>query len=83
MTGTIEYIGPETPSRFEGSYQLVTIKLQNGRRVSTYLCPHHRNFARWKPFLRVGVTLDGLRLTPKGLVDADSMIEAAQPQLPF
>jgi hypothetical protein len=39
----------------------------------THLCPDHKNFARWKNLLEVGVVLENLDVMPDGkTIDADS-----------
>lgn len=53
------------------SYQLVTFKLEDNTVARTFLSPDFRNYQVWKPFLKVGLTLDGLNLREAGLINAD------------
>jgi hypothetical protein len=60
-------------------YYRVTFRLEDGSWAKTDLCPTFRNYARWKPLLRVGQGLDGLKLRRPGEIDGDSRPVACQP----
>lgn len=44
-----------------------------GKWAKTDLCPAYKNFERWKPFLKVGTILAGLRMGDATEVDGDSV----------
>lgn len=72
MTGEIIKI-EEKKSKNGGKYYFILFRLEDGKTALTYLVPKHRNFKRWKPYLKVGTILENLRLK-NGIVDGDSFI---------
>ncbi|MEM5853837.1 MAG: hypothetical protein QW228_05710 [Candidatus Aenigmatarchaeota archaeon] len=60
----------------DGKGYWVFFKMEDGGSGLTYLLETFGNFNNWKPYLRVGQTLDGLRWKnkKKRIIDADSMI---------
>jgi hypothetical protein len=74
MTATIISIQRKL-SQYGGYYFLVSFKGENGRSYYTYIYPRMRNYNKWKPLLKEGITLTGLNLKSKNLIDADSLIK--------
>lgn len=74
MTATIITIQRKL-SQYGGYYFLVMFKGEDGRSYMTYVYPRMRNYARWKPLLKEGITLTNLNVKSKTLIDADSLIE--------
>jgi len=62
-------------SNYGGYYFLVCFKGEDGKSYITYIYPRLRNYKRWKPLLKEGITLSGLNIIKKNLIDADSEIE--------
>lgn len=74
MRGEIIKIEKYKSEKHGYDYYLVLFRLENGKTAITYLVPEHKNFRRWKKFLKVGMILQGLRFK-NGLIDADSLVE--------
>jgi len=62
-------------SQYGGYYFLVTMKGENSKSYFTYIYPKMRNYSHWKPLLKEGITLTGLNIKSKNLIDADSLIK--------
>ncbi len=64
-----------TKKSHTGDYKRIYFELENGKFAKTDLVSSFRNYARWKPFLKVGVTLGNLIIKEVGkvtTVNADS-----------
>ncbi len=80
MIGKIFRIDQMKSSHNKGQeYQRVHFEeysLENGKIDHVYahldIVPTFRNYARWKPFLRIGVVLSGLEQLRNGKINADS-----------
>lgn len=70
----------EKQSKNGGKYYLVLFRLEDGKTSLTYLVPEHRNFKRWRPYLKVGTILENLRLK-NGIVDGDSFIRPPKEEI--
>lgn len=72
LTATIIKIHPlASGKKFEAAFHRVEFQTKAGGWAKTDLCPKFRNFARWKPYLRVGARLTELRIDGTE-IDADS-----------
>lgn len=77
MIGLITKIDQPKESRnpMQVFYRVYFRMLDEHRKVfwaKTDLVTSFRNFSRWKPYLKIGFLLNGLRLKGKETVDADS-----------
>lgn len=62
------------PSRYGGWFYYAFFKAKNGKSYYSCIYPKMRNYATWKPYLREGIVLSGLRIKSGRLIDADSDI---------
>lgn len=74
MKAKIVKIKPFT-SYHGGKCFLLCFKGSDGKIYKTYVYPKMRNYKKWKPIMREGVTLIGLRIIRGKLIDADSPIK--------
>ena len=74
MKATIVRIKPFT-SHYGGLCYLVCFKGSDKRTYNTYVYPKMRNYKKWKPYLKEGITLIGLNIKKDRLIDADSPIK--------
>jgi hypothetical protein len=63
------------PSRYGGYFYYAFFKNKDGKSYYTCLYPKMRNFKKWKPLMKEGITLKGLRIKKDRLLDADSPIK--------
>lgn len=75
MKGTIIKIHPIKHSRNGNAFIRIEFQMEDGRWAKTDICPDYRNYQRWKDYLTVGLSLDGLELKKTGFVNADSFPE--------
>lgn len=76
MRATITKIHPLAIGKaYPTGFYRVEFAGENGEWLKTDICPTYRNWRNWKPFMRVGVTLSGLRVDKDGTtIDADSPV---------
>ncbi len=72
MKGVIKKIHPIKRSRNGNSFIRVEFKMEDSSWAKTDLCPDFINYQRWKPLLKVGNDLDGLKFKGKMEINADS-----------
>jgi hypothetical protein len=72
MIGVIVNIVRKKNSKGE-FYKRVIFKLSDGKYVKTDIVSKYHNAKRWKPLLKIGKVIDGLRLISSEKVDADSL----------
>jgi hypothetical protein len=72
MVGEIIEIQHRRKSINGNKFIVVIIRCEDGRARMTHICPDYRNYARWKPLLKVGKILEGLVLKDSGTINADS-----------
>lgn len=65
-------------SQYGGYYFLVSFKGEDGKSYISYIYPRLRNYNRWKPLLKEGITLTNLNIVKKNIIDADSLIEESK-----
>jgi hypothetical protein len=77
MIGEIVRIDPlKRANKKKGakSFRRVYFKMSDGSWKKTDLIPGFKNYNRWKPFLKVGIKLIGLKEKDRVTIDADSLV---------
>lgn len=61
-------------SKYGGFFFYAFLKTEDGKSYYTCLYPKMRNYKKWQPFMKVGITLKGLEVLKGRLINADSRI---------
>lgn len=72
MNGEITKIDPVKKSANGNAFIRVYFKIEGKDWYKTDICPDYRNYARWKPLLKVGNMLSGLEAKGDTTINADS-----------